>query len=96
VRPKGTVGTSLIQVYFEKQPADMENDMDELYRPMRFYMHVFMDGMMAKACEKSGKDNRSLIYWKKYEAGCQNMIEEINNLVLDENRGVRDEEEDAI
>jgi hypothetical protein len=96
VRPKGTVGTTLVQVHFEKQPADMQNDMDELDKPMRFYMHVFMDGMMAKGCEKSGKDNRALIYWKKYENGCQNMIEEINNLVLDENRGVRDEEEDAI
>jgi hypothetical protein len=96
VRPKGTVGTTLVQVHFEKQPADMANDMDELDKPMRFYMHVFMDGMMAKGCEKSGKDNRALIYWKKYENVCQNMIEEINNLVLDENRGVRDEEEDAI
>jgi hypothetical protein len=73
----------------------MENDMDELPKPLRFYMHVFMDGMFAKCCEKAGKDSRALIYWKKYENGVQNMIEEINNLVLDENRGVRDEEEDV-
>jgi hypothetical protein len=96
IRPKGTVGTTLIQVHFEDQPDDLENDMDELVKPLRFYMHVFMDGMMAKCCEKSGKDNRSLVFWKKFENGCQNMIEEINNLVLDENRGVRDEEEDTL
>ena len=95
IRPKGTVGTTLIQVHFEDQPDDMENDMDELPKPLRFYMHVFMDGMFAKCCEKAGKDSRALIYWKKYENGVQNMIEEINNLVLDENRGVRDEEEDV-
>lgn len=96
IRPKGTVGTTLIQVHFEDQPDDLANDIDEIPKPLRFYMHVIMDGLMAKGCEKSGKDNRALIYWKKYENGCQNMIEEINNLVLDENRGVRDEEEDSL
>lgn len=95
VRPKGTVGTTVIQVHFEDQPADMENDMDELPKPLRFYMHVFMDGMMAKAMEKAGKDGRADRFYKKFLNGVQNMIEEINNLVLDENRGVRDEEEDA-
>lgn len=94
-RPKGTVGTTKIQVHFEDQPDDMENDMDEMPKPIRFYMHVFMDGMMAKAMEKAGKENRAAYFWKKYENGVQNMLEEINNLVLDENRGVRDEEEDS-
>lgn len=95
IRPKGTVGTTIVQVHFEDQPADMEYDMDELPKPLRFYMHVFMDGMMAKAMEKAGKDNRADRFYNKFLNGVQNMIEEINNLVLDENRGVRDEEEDA-
>lgn len=95
-RPKGTVGTTLIQVHFEDQPADLVNDMDEMPKPLRFYMHVVMDGLMAKAMEKAGKDNRAMLFWKKYEDGCQNMIEEINNIVLDENRGIRDEEEDVL
>jgi len=95
VRPKGTVGTTLVQVHFEDQPDDLENDADELPKPLRFYAHVIMDGLMAKACEKTGKDSRAALFWKKYESGAINMIEEINNLVLDENRGVRDDEEDS-
>ena len=95
IRPKGTVGTTVIQVHFEDQPDDLENDADELPKPLRFYTHVIMDGLMAKACEKTGKDSRAALFWKKYESGAINMIEEINNLVLDENRGVRDEEEDS-
>lgn len=94
-RPIGTVGTTLIQVHFEDQPDDLENDADELPKPIRFYTHVVMDGLMAKACEKSGKDSRATTYWAKYRNGVQNMIEEINNLVLDENRGVRDDEGDS-
>jgi hypothetical protein len=95
IRPKGIVGTTVIQVHFEDQPADMQYDMDELPKPLRFYMHVFMDGMMSKAMEKAGKDSRADRFYKKFLKGTQDMIEEINNLVLDENRGVRDEEEDA-
>lgn len=94
-RPKGIAGTTVIQVHFEDQPADLENDMDEISKPLRFYMHVIMDGLMAKAMEKAGKDGRSDRFFKKYQLGVQNMLEEINNLVLDENRGVRDEEEDV-
>lgn len=94
-RPKGIAGTTVIQVHFEDQPADLENDMDEIPKPLRFYMHVVMDGLMAKAMEKAGKDGRSDRFFKKYQLGVQNMLEEINNLVLDENRGVRDEEEDV-
>jgi hypothetical protein len=83
-------------VHFEDQPDDLQNDSDELPKPIRFYMHVIMDGLMAKACEKAGKDARAKGYWTKYKEGAQDMIEEINNLVLDENRGVRDDEiEDA-
>jgi hypothetical protein len=96
VRPKGTVGTTKIQVVFEDQPADIENDSDELPKPLRFYMGVIMDGLMAKASEKAGKDSRANRYFKKYEDGVQNMIEETNNLVLDENREVRDEEMDSL
>ncbi|MCB0362667.1 MAG: hypothetical protein KDD35_08090 [Bdellovibrionales bacterium] len=95
VRPKGTVGTTLIQVHFEDQPDDLENDSDELSKPLRFYMHVFMDGLMAKASEKSGKTNQAAYYWKRYEKGVQSMLEEINNIVLDENRGIRDDEENS-
>jgi hypothetical protein len=94
IRPKGTVGTTLVQVHFEDQPIDLENDMDEMPKPLRFYMHVIMDGIMSKAMEKAGKDNRADRFFKKYQMGVQNMLEEINNLVLDENRGVRDEEEE--
>jgi len=94
-RPKGTAGTTKIQVHFEDQPTDLANDMDEMPKPLRFYMHVIMDGLMAKAMEKAGKDNRAKLFWNKYESGAQNMLEEINNLVLDENRGVRDDEEDS-
>lgn len=94
-RPKGIVGTTLIQVHFEQQPDDLENDSDLLPKPIRFYTHVFMDGLFAKAMEKAGKDTRANLFWKKYEVGVQNMLEEINNIVLDENRGVRDEEEDS-
>jgi hypothetical protein len=53
-----------------------------------------MDGIMSKAMEKAGKDNRADRFFQKYQMGVQNMLEEINNLVLDENRGVRDEEEE--
>jgi hypothetical protein len=94
VRPKGTVGITVIQVHFEDQPIDLENDMDEMPKPLRFYMHVIMDGIMSKAMEKAGKDNRADRFFQKYQMGVQNMLEEINNLVLDENRGVRDEEEE--
>ena len=95
VRPKGNVGTTIIQVHFESQPNDLENDMDEIPKPFRFYMDVIMDGLMMRAMEKSGKDARASIYLKKYENGIQKMLEEINNLVLDENREVRDDEEDS-
>jgi len=91
-RPKGTVGITVIRVIFEDQPDDLENDSDEIPKPLRFYMHVIMDGLMARANEKAGKDKVAERYFTKYEIGAQNMIEEINNLVLDENRGVRDEE----
>lgn len=95
-RPKGIVGTTLIQVHFEDQPNDLENDSDTLPKPIRFYTHVMMDGLMAKAMEKTGNDKRAAQFWNKYENGCQNMIEEINNLVLDENREVRDDEEEIL
>jgi hypothetical protein len=96
VRPKGTVGTTKIVVVFEDQPDDLENDSDKLPKPLRFYMNIIMDGLMARASEKAGKDSRANRYWNKYEQGAQNMIEEINNLVLDENREVRDEEMDYL
>ncbi len=92
IRPKGTVGTTVIQVYFENQPADLKNDMDELPRPIRFYTHVMMDGLLAMALKKAGKIAESKAQWAEFERGLEEMMEEINNLVLDENRGVRDEE----
>lgn len=94
IRPKGTVGTTLIQVHFEKQPIDLTNDSDEFPKPFRFYIGVLMDGLMAKASEFSNKEQQAAYYWKKYENVAQNMIEEINNLVLDENREITDDTED--
>ena len=67
IRPKGTVGTTVVQVHFEDQPADLENDMDEMPKPLRFYMHVIMDGIMSKAMEKAGKDNRADRFFQKYD-----------------------------
>ena len=93
-RPKGTSGTTLIQVHFEDQPDDLENDMDELPKPMRFYMDTFMTGLEAKAMKRAGKRTEYRELWKEFKMGVEDMLEEINNLVLDENRGVRDEEED--
>ena len=95
IRPKGTVGTTTITVIFEDQPDDLENDSDLLPKPIRFYTKVIRDGLMAKALEKAGKDSRANRYEQKYEKGVDDMLEEINNLVLDENRGVVDEEFDA-
>jgi len=92
VRPKGNA-TGKIFLWSEDHPADMENDSDEIPKPIRFYMHVIMDGLMAKAKEKDGKDSEANRYYGKYEAGCDTMLEHLNNLVLDENRGVKDEDD---
>jgi hypothetical protein len=89
VRPKGI---ATINFYYESHPADLSNDSDELSKPIRFYLHVFMDGLMAKALEKDKKFSDADRYWTRYQIGKENMIEHINNLSLDENRGVRDEE----
>ena len=94
-RPKGTAGTTLIQVHFEDQPDDLENAMDELPKPMRFYMDTIMTGLEAKAMKKAGKRAEYRELWNEFKMGVEDMLEEINNLVLDENRGVRDEEEDT-
>lgn len=94
IRPTGTPGTTIIRVKNESQPVDLENDSDELPKPLRFYMKTFKDGLMARAAEKAGKDTRSDRYWKKYTAGVEQMLEEINNLVLNENGGVEDNEDD--
>ncbi len=91
VRPKGTVGTTTISVKYESQPNDLENDSDEIPKPIRFYMNIIMDGLMTKACDKAGKDSRADRYELKYEKGIIKMIEEINNLVLDENREVQEQ-----
>jgi hypothetical protein len=96
IRPKGTSGTTTIEVKYEKQPQDLSNDSDELPRPLRFYMRVIMHGLMSFAMEKAGKLSRAKHYDKKYEDGIELMIEEINGLVLNENRIVRDEIEDEV
>ncbi len=93
IRPKGTVGTTKIRVIFEDHPDDLESDADELPKPIRFYTHVVMNGLMAKACEKAGKDKRADRYEIKYINGVNEMLEEINNLVLNENREVKDDED---
>lgn len=94
IRPKGTEGTTFARVMFEEQPVDLENDSDELPKPIRFYLGVVMDGLMAKAAEKAGKTSQADRYNKKYEIGVQKILEEINNLVLNENREVDDQEPD--
>jgi hypothetical protein len=94
IRPKGNVGTTFIRILFEEQPADLENDSDELPKPIRFYMGVVMDGLMAKTAEKAGKVSQADRYWTKYNNGTNLMLEEINNLVLNENRSVNDETDD--
>lgn len=92
IRPKGTVGTTTINVVYEYQPDDLENDSDLLAKPIRFYAKVVMDGLMGKACEKAGKDRRASRYEIKYINGVNDMLEEINNLVLNENREVKDDD----
>lgn len=92
IRPKGIVGTTKVRVVHEYQPADLENDSDLLPKPIRFYTKVVMDGLMVRACEKAGKDSRADRYERKYVNGVDDMIEEVNNLVLNENRGVEDDD----
>lgn len=89
IRPKGI---ATLDLYYEAHPADLANDSDELPKPIRFYVHVLMDGLMSKALEKDKKFADSDRYYTKYQLGKENMIEHINNIALDENRGVRDEE----
>ncbi len=90
IRPKGEAGKTIVRIYSEQQPRDLEHDADELPKPIRFYLHIVMDGLMAKASEKNGKDGRAERYEKKYRRGLEQMTEEINNLVLDENRSIND------
>lgn len=85
---------ALIYLWYEGHPEDMSEDGDELPKPIRFYSHVLMDGLMAKAKEKDGKMSEAKIYWDKYDKETEEMIEHINNLSLDENRNVKDLDEE--
>jgi len=90
-RPKGT--TSL-KIYVKQVThyADLSNDSDTLPRPLRFYTHNLMDWLMHKAHEKDGNESKSDRYYMKFTNGLEKMIENENNLVLDENRGVKEDD----
>jgi hypothetical protein len=90
-RPKGDTNT-YIQVDYESHPADLVNDGDLLPKPLRFYTHVLLDYVTAKAYERDQKFTTADRYYKKYDDGKLTMIEHLNNITLNENRGVRDEE----
>jgi hypothetical protein len=90
IRPKGN-GSAVAFVRSEDHPADLVNDSDELPKPIRFYLHVLMDYLMMRAMEKDRKPRDAQAYEGKYEGRKEVMIEHINNLSLDENRGIKDE-----
>ena len=93
IRPKGVEG-GYIKVWSEDHPADLDSDDDELPKPIRFYVNVLIDGVKEKALEKDRKFDDAAVYGRKYQNGKETMIEHINNLVLDENRGVRDDNDE--
>jgi len=91
VRPKNQTPT--IYLWHEAHPDDMVDDADTLPRPINRYPHVVGDYCMAKAYEK-GKNTRLANYYSsKYESGKATMVEHINNIVMDENKNIRDDEE---
>lgn len=89
VRPKGN-GSAVAFVRTEDHPNDLTGESDLLPKPIRFYLHVLMDYLMMRAMEKDRKPKDADRYERKYRIGKEEMIEHINNLSLDENRGVKD------
>ena len=69
---------------------------DLLPKPVRFYTHAIMDYLMCRAFQKDAKSSEADMYLQKYELGCERMIEHENNLVLDENREIREFSEDYL
>jgi hypothetical protein len=51
---------------------------------------------MYRAFQKDGKTAEADAYLQKYELGCERMIEHENNIVLDENREIREFQEDYL
>jgi hypothetical protein len=92
------IGTSSLRIYLQYvfQSPDLSNDSDTLPKPVRFYTHVLMDYLMYRAFQKDGKTAEADAYLQKYELGCERMIEHENNIVLDENREIREFQEDYL
>lgn len=94
VRPTPTNAVTIgAKLWSEDHPADLKDDADELPSPLNRYLDMVMNYLWYRALRKDKKFTESRIYKSEYEGRRDEFIEESNNLVLNENRGVTDPDE---
>jgi hypothetical protein len=92
-RPTPTAsGTA--KIWQEEIPADLTNDGDELEAPMRYYLLNLYDFLDYQVNKQFRKQTAADSAWAKFDRGLDEIIEEINCRVEDQNRGVKESDEE--
>jgi len=92
VRPAFADTAGKLRVWYEAHPVDLATEADELPKPLNRYMDMVYDYIWYRAMRKDNKHTDSKIYKREYELRRDEFIEESNNLVLDENRHIKEED----
>ena len=92
-RPTPTA-TGTAKVWQEEIPADLDDDGDELTAPMRYYLLNLYDFLDYQVNKQFRKQTAADSAWAKFDRGLDEIIEEINCRVEDQNRGVKESDEE--